>query len=231
MRQVTRQEKKFLVDPTAAAKLQRRLAAVMHEDDHNGPCGYSIRSLYFDTVSDRDFVEKLFGTDPRRKLRLRLYDPTADFALLEMKQKEGEHQLKRSLPLCRTEAERLVAGDLSWMLERPEAFAGELYAFIACNGYRPKAVIEYRRRAYVAKENRIRITFDSEIRATEANVNVFDEHLPLHPVLDPFNIILEVKYNGFLLSYIKDQLNSVEKRALSVSKYCLGRDISMGYQF
>ena len=225
MRQVTRQEKKFLVDPVAASKLQRRLAAVMREDDHNGPCGYRIRSLYFDTVSDRDFVEKLFGTDPRRKLRLRLYDPTADFALLEMKQKEGEHQLKRSLPLRRAEAERLVAGDPSWMLERAEPFAAELHAFIAVNGYRPKAVIEYRRRAFVAKENRIRITFDSEIRATEASTDVFDERLPLHPVLDPFNIILEVKYNGFLLSYIKDQLNSVEKRALSVSKYCMGRDV------
>ena len=32
--------------------------------------GYPVRSLYFDTLHDRDFAEKLFGTDPRRKVRL-----------------------------------------------------------------------------------------------------------------------------------------------------------------
>lgn len=72
--------------------------------------------------------------------------------------------------------------------------------------------------------NEIRVTFDSDIRATEANVDLFDATAPLHPVLDPFDTILEVKYNGFLLSYIKDALNAVEKRPVSVSKYSLGRD-------
>lgn len=88
MRQVTRQEKKFLVDPVSAAKLRRRLSTVMHEDEHNGACGYRIRSLYFDTLHDRDFVEKLFGTDPRRKVRLRLYDSTGDFQFLVCKRKQ-----------------------------------------------------------------------------------------------------------------------------------------------
>lgn len=42
--------------------------------------------LYFDTVNDRDYEEKFAGTDPRRKVRLRIYDPYANTALLEMKQ-------------------------------------------------------------------------------------------------------------------------------------------------
>lgn len=231
MRQVTRQEKKFLIDPVTAVKLRRRLGAIMQEDEHNGSCGYRIRSLYFDTLHDRDFVEKLFGTDPRRKVRLRLYDPAGDFALLECKQKQGENQLKRSMPLNRSESMRLIEGDAEWMLRRPEPFAAEMYAFIKINGYRPKSIVEYRRQAFVAKENRIRITFDTDVRSTETNVNVFDKHLCTHPVLDPFNVILEVKYNGFLLSYIKDEINSVSKRPISVSKYCLGRDITMGFQF
>lgn len=231
LRQVTRQEKKFLIDPVTAVKLRRRLGAIMQEDEHNGSCGYRIRSLYFDTLHDRDFVEKLFGTDPRRKVRLRLYDPTGDFALLECKQKQGDDQMKRSLPLNREEAQALIKGDKGWMLQRPETFASEMYSLITINGYKPKAIVEYKRQAFVAKENRIRITFDTEVRATEANVNPFDENLCLHPVLDPFNVILEVKYNGFLLSYIKDAINSVSKRPLSVSKYCLSRDITMGYQF
>lgn len=231
MRQVVRQEKKFLVNRESAARLQARLAPVMREDEHNGGLGYPIRSLYFDTVHDRDYVEKLFGTNPRRKVRLRIYDPRQDFALLELKQKDGDNQLKRSLACSREEARRLVAGDMRWMLDRPEPFAREMYAIMQANCYRPKMVVDYRRRAYVAKENRIRITFDGDIRATESCTDPFDEHLCTHPVFDPFNVILEVKYNGFLLSYIKDQLNSVDKRPLSVSKYCLGRDVTMGFQF
>ena len=73
----------------------------MHEDPHNGISGYPVRSLYFDTLDDRDFHEKAAGVELRRKLRLRSYDPAADFAMLEMKQKQGASQLKRSLRVTR----------------------------------------------------------------------------------------------------------------------------------
>ncbi len=50
-------------------------------------------------------------------------------------------------------------------------------------------------------------------------------------VLDPYLVVLEVKYNGFLLSYIKDILQEVDKTETSVSKYCLGRTISKHFVF
>ena len=56
----------------------------------NRGTGYPIRSLYFDTPEDRDFHEKEDGIELRRKLRLRCYAPDAAFALLEMKQKQGD---------------------------------------------------------------------------------------------------------------------------------------------
>ena len=84
MRVVSRKEKKFLVDLAGAKKLEGILASVVAPDPHNGLQGYPIRSLYFDTLHDRDYAEKLMGTDPRRKVRLRVYDPSADFALLEL---------------------------------------------------------------------------------------------------------------------------------------------------
>ena len=184
MRNVSRKEKKFLVDMASAKQLEGLLSQVVPGDLHNGSHGYPVRSLYFDTLHDRDFAEKLFGTDPRRKVRLRVYDPTADFALLELKQKQGENQRKRSLPLMRA-----------------------------------------------AKENKTRVTFDRNIRATELNQGLFDPKLPLYPVFDPFNVVLEVKFDGFLLSYIRSMLNMVDKSELSVSKYCLARSVRMAYQF
>ncbi len=69
--------------------------------------------------------------------------------------------------------------------------------------YRPKTVVEYDRFAFIAPENSIRITFDSGIRANEVNFNIFDRNLVLNSVMSPFAVVLEVKYNGFLLSYIK----------------------------
>lgn len=231
MRSVARKERKYLTDMVQAKRLEPLLEGVLTPDPHNGPNGYPVRSLYFDTPHDRDYAEKLFGLDPRRKVRLRVYDPNGDFALLEMKQKQGENQVKRSLPLRRAEAERLIAGDARFLLGRSEPFAAEIYAFMQINGYTPKTVVEYDRMAFIAKENKIRITIDRNIRATEANMNLFDERLCLYPVLDPFNAVIEVKFNGFLLSYIKSLLSALDKSELSVSKYCLARSVRMGFQF
>ena len=46
--------------------------------------------------------------------------------------------------------------------------------------------------------------------------------------MDPFHMVLEVKYNGFLLSYIKDLLDEVHRPELSISKYCLARQLTLG---
>ena len=231
LRLVNRKEKKFLLDMAAARRLETQLSAVMRADSHNGAFGYPVRSLYFDTPHDRDFTEKLFGLDPRRKVRLRVYSPQADFALLELKQKQGEVQQKRSLTVSRQEAQRLIAGDYGFLLRRPEPFAAELHGLMSINGYRPKAVVEYDRTAFIAQENKIRITFDRNVRATEVNCDLFSSTLALMPVFDPFNVILEVKFDGFLLAYIRTLLNGADKSELSVSKYCLARSTTMDYRF
>lgn len=153
LRMVNRKEKKFLLDMAAARRLEMQLSAVMRADPHNGAFGYPVRSLYFDTPHDRDFAEKLFGLDPRRKVRLRVYSPQADFALLELKQKQGEVQQKRSLTVSRQEAQHLIAGDYGFLAHRPEPFAAEMHGLMSINGYRPKTVVEYDRTAFVAQEN------------------------------------------------------------------------------
>ena len=50
----------------------------------------------------------------------------------------------------------------------------------------------------------------------------------MNPVLDPYDVILEVKYNGFLLDYIRRMIDSVSRSEISVSKYVLARQ--NGYQ-
>ena len=230
MNEVSRQEKKYAINIADGVSLRSRLGAVMHADTHNGAQGYVIRSLYFDTPDDQDFQDKVDGLELRRKLRLRTYSPQSDFAMLEMKQKQGPYQRKRSLRLAREDAQRLCRGDYRPLQKMADPFAAECYGLMHCRCYRPRAVVEYRRQAYIARENHIRITLDSQIAATESRWDLFDAWLPLYPVLDPFQLVLEVKYNGFLLSYIKDLLDLVGRPELSVSKYCLARSVSLSLQ-
>ncbi len=206
-----------------AKNISSRLAEVMAQDEHNGPAGYPVRSLYFDTPYDDDYSDKCDGLECRRKIRLRCYDPGGDSAVLEMKQKRGKDQLKRSLWLPREDAEKIARADFSPLIATGSEFAHECYALMSTKCYRPKTIVEYDRLAFKAKENRIRITFDSNIRSTESCFDLFSDDLSLSPVFDPFATVLEVKYNGFLLSYIKMMLNTADKPEISVSKYVLAR--------
>lgn len=228
MNEVLRQEKKFLLNAADAAALRERLENVMSADGHNGPTGYLIRSLYFDTVDDKDLREKTDGLELRRKIRLRVYAPNGSYAMLEMKQKQGAYQKKRSLRLSRGDAEEIASGNFEPLLEYADPFAAECFALMHQLCYRARTVVEYGRLAYTAKENRIRITLDSHLKANEADFRLFSADLPLYPVMDPFNQVLEVKYNGFLLSYIKDLVNMADRSELAVSKYCLARGAGLG---
>ena len=90
MNEVLRQEKNFLIGLSDYYFHSGNLAGFMMEDSHNQGDGYSIRSLYFDSLEDRDFQEKVDGVAVRRKIRLRCYGPDSGFALLEVKQKEAD---------------------------------------------------------------------------------------------------------------------------------------------
>lgn len=229
MNEVLRQENKYFITRIEAAALSGVLRAVMTEDSHNGALGYKIRSLYFDTPFDDDYNDKIEGLELRQKIRLRIYDPANDFAMLEMKQKQGASQKKRSLRVSRGDAVKLTEGNYSPLLSYKEDFAAELYGLMTRKVYRPKTIVEYNRLAFIAKENKIRVTFDNTIRSTENSFDIFDPNLSLRPALDDFNVVLEVKFNGFMLSYIKDLLHLADKSTLSVSKYCLARTDTLDF--
>jgi len=226
VRNVLREEKKYLIGAHEYAAKRHLLSALLTADRHGIHGGYPVRSLYFDTPYDVDFYEKKDGVELRRKIRLRIYDPHGDFAMLEMKQKQGQAQRKRSLRLRRDDAEQIIAGDLSPLTKSDDPFAAELYGFMLARCYRPKTIVEYDREAFIIPGSDTRITFDRNIRATESSFDLFSDKLNLNPVMDPYCVVMEVKYNGFLLSYIRDLLGSIDKSELSVSKYVLARQQS-----
>jgi len=231
MDEVLRQEKKYLINIKQYYDLSRRIGKMLKEDAHSSGDGYTIRSLYFDGINDHDYEEKISGLDVRKKIRLRNYGPNSNTAKLEMKQKQGHLQKKRSLTLDKHQAGSLINGNYSTLLGINSAFAEECFALMSMQFYRPKAVITYTRKVFVASENEIRITFDHNIKGTESNFDIFSSSLSESSLFDPYLVVMEVKYNGFLLSYIKDIVNEVNASALAVSKYCLGRAIGKEFLF
>ena len=228
---VARKEKKYLLKLQEAKKQEFLVKQIIKADEHNKSNGYIVRSLYFDTPEEMDYQNKKDGVEIRRKIRLRVYSPNDEYALLEIKQKQGENQLKRSLKVKREDAIELTKGKYTCLLKYQDKFALECYGIMNMYCYKPKTIVQYNRKAYIAKENKIRITVASNLIATESNMNVFEENLKMYPVFEKDYVVLEVKYNGFLLSYIKDILDNVKHSETSVSKYCLARQVSMNYLF
>ena len=183
--------------------------------------------MYFDSLYDSDFEDKVDGYDNRQKVRLRVYDFDSQTAKLELKEKSGKVQRKRSLLINRKEAESMIRGDYGFLLEREEEIAHKLYTFMLTKCYRPKCIVEYDRMAFVESVNDIRITFDMNLRATEAGLSgLFDKNLILYPVCDKSEITMEVKYNGFLYSHIKSIISLSNKMPVSNSKYVRARMIT-----
>lgn len=223
---VSRKEIKYLVGPADIVGLKKQLGPLMKSDAHNGDNGYRVRSLYFDTISDTDFEDKVDGYDNRQKVRMRIYDTDMNIIKLELKEKSGNAQRKRSLILSREEAERLINADYSCLMEREEKLAAWLYTFMTSRCYRPKCIVEYNRFAFYLDQNDTRVTFDTDLRASELDLNLLNKDMMLYPVSGIGEETLEVKYSGFLMSFIKNELMAYGRMQVSNSKYCRARKIT-----
>ncbi len=230
--EVLRQEHKFLISIDECYRYRMLFRQLFKEDKYaKGKDCYEVRSLYFDSIDDNDFTEKLDGVYLRKKIRLRTYGSNSNFALLEMKQKQGDLQKKRSLKMSKEDAIQLIKGNYAVLLNYSDPFSKECYAIMTMHCYRPISVVSYHRKAFYADGNKTRITLDYNIVANECNFDIFSPTLSQYSVLNPHLALLEVKYNGFLQSYLKDVINTCMKSQSSMSKYCLARTVSKHYLF
>ncbi|WP_051355907.1 VTC domain-containing protein [Acetobacterium malicum] len=225
---VIRTEKKFLISLYKAIVLSNKLGSLLFADSHNGTEGYLVRSLYFDSVDDRDYYEKEDGLLMRKKIRLRVYSPDDELVKLEKKEKHGDNQCKRTLNISRETAKQMILGNYDELFKNPHPFAQELYHDLVTGSYVPKCMVEYQRKAFIVPENDTRITIDSNIYASESSYDLFRESFNGYPVSHCDDVTLEVKYNNFLLSYVKDLLDSCQKTQVSYGKYYLGRSVGHG---
>lgn len=226
---VSRVERKYVLTAGVAENLYGKLRKLLPGDEFQGFNPYVVRSLYFDSYDNEDYFEKLAGVKDRKKIRLRIYDPKASVIKLEIKQKEGENQRKISFSVTKEQALDLMAGKIDFLEALDNPLGSDLYYTFLKESYRPKCIVEYKRRAFSVPVNHTRITFDSEIRSSEGCLDLFADHPSfLYPVGSRSEVVLEVKYDHFLLSYIKDALDMCEKTEQSFSKYITARPYGLG---
>lgn len=197
--------------------LRQRLRAVAQTDPHAVDGTYLIRSLYFDTPADKALLEKLNGVSRREKFRIRYYNGDTTVIHLEKKSKLGGLGNKQSAELSVPEVSAILQGDLSWMLDSGRPLVRELYSKMCTQQLRPKTIVDYTREPYVYPAGNVRITLDRDIRTGLRCTDFLNPGLTIPAGDAP--VILEVKWDAFLPSVIRDAIQLEGRHTSSFSKY------------
>ena len=217
-----RHELKYIISQGEYEILSRRLAGALDRDPYAARNGGEtlIRSLYYDDPFETALVEKGDGIEFRDKFRIRIYNYSDKVIKLERKHKSGQYIQKTSLSLSRREADAMLAGDVRFLLSRPEPFAKQMYGIIVTNHLEPRVIVDYTREPFVYPIEEVRITFDKDVRTAMRRTDLFNPHLPTYPVVDLVNcMILEVKFNRYLPTYVHSLIQLGASMHTAASKY------------
>lgn len=216
-----RNEWKYLISRWEAEELKHRLRPFLRLDPHAEKGGYLIRSLYFDDYWDSSYQEKLMGVEQRQKWRIRIYDYGDTHISLERKKKQGSYIYKESALLTREQFDQILAGEYGFLLRHEKNLCQEFYYECRTRLLRPKVIVDYERVPLIQKEGKVRITFDSGVRAAVGGFDIFDRTLPTLEALEPDKLVLEVKFTQFLPGLIKKLLPTDGQEFTAMSKYTL----------
>lgn len=218
-----RNELKYVCTEGELQIISARIHHLCKRDSHVGEQGiYCIRSVYFDDFEDSCLNENENGSDPREKFRIRIYNADDSRITLECKQKERAMTHKDSCRLTRAQYDQIVSGNYMPTNEDPPLlcrFAMQLHNRLL----RPKVIVAYERTPFVYAAGNVRITFDRNIGSTTDIAGFFDKELPLRPIMNAGEHVLEVKYDELLPNYLYSALNLANLRQTAFSKYALCR--------
>jgi hypothetical protein len=221
---VYRHELKFFISFTNHKILSEAFRNTMEKDPNgNENNEYWIRSLYFDTIDNDDFYEKQMGVITRKKIRLRTYSVHQPWVKVEIKNKYEQYILKETASLSKEEAEALIGGSKEILLNRHNSILNRVYYLMIKDYYRPVVIVDYEREAYISPVQHIRITFDKNIRGSSVDFDMFNPNLNMQAVFNHPTMVVEVKYNKFLPTWISEILSAFHSERYAISKYCLGR--------
>lgn len=217
-----RHEWKHEINVSDQIAVRQRLKAVAKADPHAQNGKYEIRSLYFDNLWDQALREKVDGVNMREKFRIRYYDGDTSLIHLEKKEKYNGLTRKTSEVLTKREAQAIVEGDLDWMVHSGRQLVAELYSKMKSRQLRPKTIVDYTREPFVYAPGNVRVTIDYNIRTGLMCTDFLRPDCVTVPAGDA-PIILEVKWDEFLPSIIRDAVQLRGRKEGAYSKYAACR--------
>lgn len=221
---VYRHEEKYFIGQAEYIYLRNIFNTTLRVDTHGKYQGdYWIRSLYFDTAQNKDYYDKIVGVKDRRKIRLRIYCTDSETVKLEIKNRYNQYMLKETVTISKEDALSLIGGDSDVLLKYNSQIAEKVYFLVHADYYKPSIIVDYEREAYTCPINQIRLTFDKNIRTSNACNNMFDKEISTINIFDEEKIVLEVKYDKMLPKWIRSILSTGIGERSSISKYCLAR--------
>lgn len=216
-----RHEIKFLINENQANILKDRLSMIMTADD-NGKYGYFIRSLYYDTPTNKAYYEKLDGVEYRRKYRIRMYNKDDNYIRLEKKIKDNDMTAKEQIRISKEECLKIMHNELSFY-DMEDNLLKEFLIDIKTKNLVPSVIVDYDRYALTYPISDVRVTFDYNIKSGIYNYNLFDFDNTNYNILEDGMIVLEVKFNDFLPEVIGIILRTIPSIRNAFSKFAMCR--------
>jgi hypothetical protein len=220
-----RNELKFYLHTHEYLSLRSKTSAMLELDKYSlSDEGYGIRSLYFDGVHAHSLYDKNNGIFSREKYRIRVYNASDSLIKLERKSKYGSYIHKESAPLTKTQYEHILAGSFELLYGTGYPLIDDFHHALAYRNFRPSAITDYTREAYVYGPGNVRITFDKRLAAGVNTSDVFSEGLILEEVLPVEQTVLEVKFDEFFPVQIQQLVQVNQFLRSAISKYVICKE-------
>ncbi len=213
-----RHEWKIEINTADLLALRSRLRVLMEPDIHAVDGRYQIRSLYFDSLTDRALREKIDGVNRREKFRIRYYNGDTGFLSLEKKSKLNGLCNKQAAQITAVQAQMIANGSTPQIQQNDPPLLQELCYKMKTEGLQPKVVVDYIREPFVYRPGNVRVTFDYGIRTGLRCTDFLNADLVTVPAGDA-PVLMEVKWDAFLPDVIRDAVQMTGRRASAFSKY------------
>ena len=220
---VWRHEQKFWISLYQYHRLRSAFRSVLYIDKYCYEQGdYNIRSLYFDSYQGEAAFDKLSGLSTRRKFRMRIYNRSSDRIVMEIKNRFQDRIAKQSSSLNLEQALEFIEGELPHVKPDDNVLM-QFYHEMNQKLIKPMVLVEYDREAYVHPMGNVRITFDKNLRSGGSRIDLFHPSPCTIPVHSSEQMILEVKFDGFLPAFLRKVLSQQLTSPQTISKYYLCR--------
>ncbi len=219
MKCTKRLEHKYLISYLDYHKIINAVRATMIHDQHGDDDAYLVNSIYLDDIVFTGAADKAFGNQLHKKYRIRHYNDTSK-KKLELKYKEGNESTKYSTMINDEVFQAIIKQNLD-VLEPyfDDQLIRRFTLDMLRNNLMPKMYIKYQREAYKDELDNIRLTFDHSLNAERFLGK--EEGIEMKLMFDT-SLILEVKYEHYMPSTLKELLKKITLNQIAYSKYFMG---------